>query len=239
MRFILIKSVLFPVLSLLLTQCNTWINGGNAANLETDWHNELNHELKVLGARNWIVVAEPSFASLSAKGAKTIVTDEPSTEVLSYIFDTLESYSHTNPTVYKSLELDFVGEDYAPGIKSFRKQLNSVLVGRNTQEAQHETLRRLVMDAAKNYNVLIVKTSTALPFSNIYIELDSGYWSTVEETALRQKMEEKNQAKKKEDKKETSTPPSSGATTTSNDSSSDNNSQPPVNEAMFNNQFAI
>lgn len=217
----------FSALALFFTQCTSFHKQE-----EQDWHNEVSNEIKVLGARNWLIIAEPSFSSLSGQGAKTIVTDAPSPEVLQYVLDTLDGNAVTNPVIYLPLEMNYVGEDYAPGMKNFRKEVKNILLGQNTQEAQHETLRRLVLDAAKNYNVLVIKTATALPFSNIYMELDSGYWSSESEAALRQKMEPK---KSSESPKE-ETPASQPEQKTSESSSSPS---PPPTESVFDRAVAI
>lgn len=182
MRLPLSISVLIIPLGLLLSHCGSMHAGGKP------WQEEVNRELRVLGERNWIVIAEPSFSAMSAPGAKTIIADEPAMDVLYYVLDTLDSQSHANPKIQVPLELSYVGEDYAPGVTKYRKTLNKLILGRNTLEAQHETLRRLMLDSARNYTVLVIKTSTAVPFSNIFIELDSGYWNNDSQAHLREKM---------------------------------------------------
>jgi hypothetical protein len=42
-------------------------------------------------------------------------------------------------------------------------------------------------DAAK-YAVLVLKTKSALPYSSVFIELDSGYWDRKSEDNLRRDM---------------------------------------------------
>ena len=184
MRFFPYIAFLLVPVSLLLSHCaETQWSGGKP------WQEEVNRELRVLGERNWIVIAEPSFSAMSAQGAKTIIADEPSTEVLYYVLDALDAQSHANPKIQVPLELSYVDEDYAPGVTKFRKRLNKMLLGRNTLEAQHETLRKLMLDSAKNYSVLVIKTTSAIPFSNIFIELDSGYWNNDSQSHLREKMQ--------------------------------------------------
>lgn len=167
----------------LFSHCTSpqWVGG-------KPWQEEVNRELRVLGERNWIVIAEPSFSSLSGAGARTVIADEDSTEILYYVLETLDAQSHANPKIQIPLELAYVDDDYAPGVSKFRKKLDKLLLGRNTLEARHETLRTLMMDASKNYTVLVIKSSTALPFSNIFIELDSGYWNSESQSHLRDKM---------------------------------------------------
>lgn len=45
--------------------------------------------------------------------------------------------------------------------------------------------------------MLVIKTKTSLPYSNIYIELDSGYWNSESETALRKSLEARDAANRR------------------------------------------
>ena len=44
-------------------------------------------------------------------------------------------------------------------------------------------------DASK-YAILVLKSKTSLPYSSVFIELDSGYWDRESEDRLRQEMKE-------------------------------------------------
>jgi len=41
-------------------------------------------------------------------------------------------------------------------------------------------------EAAKTYNVLIIKTNMALPYTPVFFELRAGYWSDAAEKRLRE-----------------------------------------------------
>lgn len=148
------------------------------------WKRETIHELKVLGAKNWIIIAEPSFSAINGPGVKTIITEEPGEKVTLFVLDALEQLGHTSPRIKIPMEFFYVSEEYAPGILDYRKKLSRILLGREPQELQNDTLNKIVMDIAKEYNILVIKTATPLPFSNLYIELDSGYWNTESQTDL-------------------------------------------------------
>ena len=106
--------------------------------------------------------------------------------------DDASPFPHVVPRIMISSELRSVTEDYAPGIKRYRNNINKMLPGRQHFELMSRTINSLIEDAAKQFNVLVIKTKTSLPYSNIYIELDSGYWNSESETALRKSLEAKD-----------------------------------------------
>ena len=159
---------------------------------EREWKEQLYKNLAIVGARNWIVIAESSFPAYTGAGIKTMVSDKTSDEVLLDVLNMLEEEAHVVPRIMISSELRSVTEDYAPGIKRYRNNINKMLPGRQHFELMSRTINSLIEDAAKQFNVLVIKTKTSLPYSNIYIELDSGYWNSESETALRKSLEAKD-----------------------------------------------
>lgn len=175
----------------ILSVCFISLLGGcqNATPGEQEWKEQLHKNLAVVGARNWIVIAEASFPAYTGPGIKTMVSEKTSDEVLLDVLDMLEEEAHVVPRIMISTELRSVTEDYAPGIKRYRNNINKIIPGRQHFELMSRTINSLIEDAAKQFNVLVIKTKTALPYSNIYIELDSGYWNSESETALRKTLE--------------------------------------------------
>lgn len=170
----------------------------NANPAEQEWKDQLYKNLALVGARNWIVIAEASFPAYTGPGIKTMVSDKKSDEVLLEVLDILEEEAHVLPRIMISSELRSVTEDYAPGIKRYRNNINKMLPGRQHFELMSRTINSLIEDASKQFNVLVIKTKTALPYSNIYIELDSGYWNSESETALRKKLEARDAANRRQ-----------------------------------------
>lgn len=164
---------------------------------DIEWKDQLHNNLAVLGARNWIVIAESSFPSYAGNGVKTVVVDHPSDVVFGQVLDSLEMEGHVQPRIMVSSELSKISEDYAPGIKKYRGKIAKLLPGRMHFELPNRIINGQVEDATKMFNVLVIKTSTSIPYSNIYIELDSGYWSSESETALRSKLESPAQSAQK------------------------------------------
>lgn len=151
-----------------------------------------------LGARNWIVIAESSFPVYAGAGVETISVDAPSDVVFMEVLDILESEGRLQPRIWVSSELDAVTEDYAPGVRKFRRSLGKLLPGRFHYRLANHIINKQVEAAIKTFRVLVIKTSTSLPYSNICIELDSGYWNADSEAELRSRIEKVRQDEERE-----------------------------------------
>ena len=81
--------------------------------------------------------------------------------------------------------------DRAPGIDFFRKRLKTSLHGHQVHEMENRSLTLLAQSSSKKFAILVIKTKTALPYSNVFIELDTGYWDHESEDALRAAMRKK------------------------------------------------
>ncbi|MFR4223761.1 MAG: hypothetical protein ACLT38_09115 [Akkermansia sp.] len=93
-----------------------------------------------------------------------MVSDKTSDEVLLDVLNMLEEEAHVVPRIMISSELRSVTEDYAPGIKRYRNNINKMLPGRQHFELMSRTINSLIEDAAKQFNVLVIKTKTSLPY---------------------------------------------------------------------------
>ena len=146
-------------------------------------------EVQALGNRNWIVIADESFPLHTRRGVRTLLVDKEVPEVLSGVIDVLENQQHVSPIFYRTRELGYVENDNAPGVDAFRVAVNEALRGYEIRELQYRSLSVVLEDASKTFAVLVIKTKTALPYSSIFIELDSGYWDQNSEQKLRASME--------------------------------------------------
>lgn len=160
------------------------------------WQAQLTDNLALMGARNWVVIAESSYPAYMGTGVITLLATQPSDVVFSQVLDTIEAEGHVQPRIMICSELRSIEEDYAPGIKKYRNQVYKMLPGRMYFELPSKIINGQIEDATKQFNVLVIKTTTALPYSNIYIELDSGYWNSESEAALRNKIEPRNPVQK-------------------------------------------
>ncbi len=152
------------------------------------WFKQLDGEIAKLGSYNWIVIAEPAFPSLSRDGITTLTVPATTPEALDIVFQSIDSHGHVTPRIYTTRESLALSEDEAPGIKKFRQNLSLALHGREPAVLPSEALELLLTDAKKKYRVLILKTTTSLPYSSVFLELESGYWDGDAETSLRKRL---------------------------------------------------
>ena len=152
------------------------------------WFKELDGEIAKLGSYNWIVIAEPSFPSLSRSGITTLTAPATSPEALDVVFQVIDSNGHTKPRIYLTRESAALNESETPGIDKFRSQLKIALHGREAETLTQDALEILLTDAKKKYRVLVLKTTSSYAYSSIFLELESGYWDGESETSLRKRL---------------------------------------------------
>jgi hypothetical protein len=154
----------------------------------TAWRGTLTEKLLAFGHRNWIVVADAAYPLQSRPGIETVVSGSGHIEVLEAIVAGLRSARHIRPRIYADREFGFVTEPDAPGVNDFRQQLETALAGFDRMLMPHEELIGRLDDAARTYNVLIIKTTLLVPYTTIFFELDCGYWNDAAERRLRDAM---------------------------------------------------
>jgi len=177
--------LLFLLPILLLSGCG---KNRRAQRTPPSWGPAITQEVNALGIQNWIIVADSSFPVVSRRGVRTVVVDAEIPELVDYVVNALESSENVTPSFSTARELPFVDNDRAPGIDEFRKQLKTALHGHLVREMDHRSLTLLAHSDSAKYAVLVLKTKTALPYSSVFIELDSGYWDRDSEDKLRREM---------------------------------------------------
>jgi hypothetical protein len=174
------RLILIPVL-LLLTACGLTSKDG--------WKTAVEVQTAQLGYRNWIIIAEASFPAHSRPGTRQINAYEPIPVVLDEVLKTLEKTEHVRPRIYSTRELRSVENDFAPGVDEYRKVLDAALHGHEVTEMEQDSLMTLVLDAQKSFDVLVIRTTSALPYSSVFLELQPGYWDGESEQRLRADMQ--------------------------------------------------
>lgn len=154
------------------------------------WGVVLDSELRAMGYRNWIVVSDSAFPVHSRRGVRTLLIDGEIPEVLEGVLQSLENAQKVAPRIYAARELRHVPQDKAPGIEAYRRHLERALHGHPVREMDHRALSMILEDSSKSFAVLVLKTKTSLPYSSIFIELDSAYWDGESEREMRRKMQE-------------------------------------------------
>ena len=152
------------------------------------WPAELRAQLGTLGERNWIVVAEASFPAHSRRGVRQTTSSQEIPATLELVLSELERTEHVRPRMYMARELRYVENETAPGIDPLREQLKTALHGHPVTELENQSMMTLLEDASQTFQVLVIRTPTALPYSTVFIELRHGYWDADAEMQLRDKM---------------------------------------------------
>ncbi len=153
-----------------------------------EWQTAVTKRVNQLGYRNWIVIAEASFPAHSRAGVLQVNANAEIPVVVDYVLNAIEETQHVRPRVYLTRELRAVENDFAPGIDELRKQIKVSLHSHETTELDQQSLLTLLEAANQSFDVLVIRTPTALPYSSVFLELQPGYWDAESEDRLRQKI---------------------------------------------------
>jgi D-ribose pyranose/furanose isomerase RbsD len=152
------------------------------------WEQTLASYLPALGHRNWIVVADSAFPLQISPGIETIATGEDHFAVLDKVLKMVDNAKHIRPKIWLDKELSYVTEDLAPGADETKKKLEKALDGRGAQPVLHEDLIARLDQAGKTFKIVMVKTTLAVPYTSVFLELDCGYWPAANEAKMRERM---------------------------------------------------
>lgn len=166
----------------------------NADHQVESWEPRFAHLLPLFGHRNWIVIADAAYPAQSNPAIETVFTGCEHTQVLGKIFDAIRASTHVRPTVYLDAELKLVSEADAPGVTALRKHLADTLAGKNVREMEHERIIAKLDEAGRLFRVLILKSTLAIPYTSVFLELDCGYWNEEAEKRLRSRIQGKETA---------------------------------------------
>ncbi len=153
---------------------------------------QLAPHLDVLGARNWIVVADPAYPILAGEGIDVLTLEAGAADTLREVLDSLEADGSLTPRLWLCSELEAVPEKRAPGVRRYRRELRKLTARHLHYEVADRIIALQLAQAAQTYRILYIKTTTPLPYSSVAIELDSGYWNSDDETELRGRLERLN-----------------------------------------------
>jgi len=180
------------ILLIALGMSNSCINPTVKATVtETNsWKNVLAEELPLLGHRNWILVVDKAFPAQNAAGIQVVNTGEELLPVLKYTLDQISRSTHVKPIIYTDRELNFITPALESGIDLYKKSLQEILDGAETQTILHDTVFTKIDAASKLFKILVLKTEGTIAYSSVFLNLDCKYWGGVKEAALRKLMSE-------------------------------------------------
>jgi hypothetical protein len=151
------------------------------------WLAKLDGLLPLFGHRNWIVVADSAYPAQCSPGIDTAVACESHTDVLRAVSQRVAVAAHLSATVYTDAELAAVAEEDAPGVSAYRQELDCLLAGLPRVTALHEQIIANLDEAARRFQVLIIKTPMRIPYTSVFFELGCGYWTADAESRLRKR----------------------------------------------------
>jgi hypothetical protein len=180
----MILSRWFPAFAALLI-----VSGCSFMSSENTWRAAVDSQAAQLGYRNWIVIAEASFPAQSRVGVRQVTAPVEIPEAVDYVLQALERTENLRPQVYVTREMRSVENDFAPGIDDMRKRIRGSLHGHEPTELDQQSLLTLLEDVNRSFDVLVIRTQTALPYSSVFLELKPGYWDADSEARLRERIE--------------------------------------------------
>ncbi len=152
------------------------------------WMDKLVGYLPALGHRNWIVVADSAFPLQISPGIETIATGEDHFAVLEKVLKAVDGAKHIRPKIWLDKELSFVTEDLAPGADEAKRRLEKALEGRSAAPVLHADLIARLDEVGQTFKIVMVKTTLAVPYTTVFMELDCGYWGPDAEAKMRERM---------------------------------------------------
>jgi D-ribose pyranose/furanose isomerase RbsD len=181
-----ISLVLFSLFVILATGCvqqNT-----TKVNENTHWQSKLATTIDAFGHRNWILVVDKAFPSLSSPNIEVVFADVDIRTAIDTTIKMLENATHVMPIIYIDKEFAYISENELKGITEFRKKAHASIHSFNPKQLYHEEVFNKVKEVSSLFKVLVIKTNETTPYSSVFIELDCKYWSGKQEEALRKAM---------------------------------------------------
>lgn len=154
----------------------------------SSWQAKLQQTLPLLGDRNWILVVDSAYPLQVSPGIEMIETHDSMPVVLKTVLSDIDHSVHVTPIVHIDAEQSFVLAAEAPGIIAYRKELKSILGDRSVQSLPHLENLKKISEVAKVYRVLVLKTTIAVPYTSVFLQLGCKYWTPADEQQLRARM---------------------------------------------------
>jgi hypothetical protein len=139
------------------------------------------------------VVADAAYPLQNATGIDVLATGLSETDLLTAVLTIMGQAPHVRPVFMTDAELPFVSETDANGISAFRVQLAALLKGGVVEALPEAQILTEMDDVSRSYRVLVLKSTTTLPYSSVFIQLQSRYWSPDAEKRLRAAIQAKSQ----------------------------------------------
>ncbi len=157
----------------------------------SDWQTRLGQILPLMGHRNWIMIVDSAYPLQSSGGVETIETNASQIEVVQEVLKQIDGSIHVRPVVFMDAELPFVPEKDAPGVTAYREGIKKVFAGHTITSLPHEQIIGKVDEVGKTFHIVVLKTTMAVPYTSVFLQLNCKYWSDEAEAQLRKAMSSK------------------------------------------------
>lgn len=193
MNLLLVKGFAALMFIFFLTNCGQFqkdepLTYAEILRKQDPWIKTMNQEVAKLGAGNWIVVAESAYPTPKDSSIKVIAVDASVPEVLYELFETFEAEGHVWSKIYTLREFEHLKEKITPGIQNFKSARTKAINDRKKQEITSEVAKLLFQSSSKEYRSLLIKTNSNIPYSSVFLELETGYWDRESEQKMRKSL---------------------------------------------------
>lgn len=151
--------------------------------MPTDWRDELNRQLPMLGHRNWLCIVDAAFPWSIAPGIEMLDTCEEIGGVLAHVLTRVDEAPHLRPIAHVARELDFV-----PQAQALKQELLTAIDGLETRRTLHSDILATLDRVGREYRILMLKTTCTVPYTSVFLELECGYWPAEAEAEMREAM---------------------------------------------------
>jgi RbsD / FucU transport protein family len=152
------------------------------------WQQKLDSALPLMGHRNWILIVDSAYPLQTSPGIETIETNSGQLEVIKAVMRSVGRSIHVTPNIFMDAELPYVPEKSSPGVTAYRKQIAQMFHGRDIHSLPHEQVIAKIDEVGKTFHILVLKTTMAIPYTSVFLQLDCKYWTPASEKELRDQM---------------------------------------------------
>jgi L-fucose mutarotase/ribose pyranase (RbsD/FucU family) len=152
-------------------------------------------QLPLMGHRNWIAITDAAYPLQTQPGITTLNTKLRQLDAIKLVLSVLEKSDHVRPLVYRDVELDFLTNEQLPEIQAFRDKLTKILRHSGSKAFPHDEIIAKLDEAGKQFNVLVIKTDSLLPYTSIFLQLECAYWDADREKKLQHNIKKENEVR--------------------------------------------
>lgn len=167
------------------TRTKTTINIDDDTMEQTNWKQQLQEKLPLLGHRNWIVITDMAYPLQTQPGILTLYAPEEYEQVVAEVDGMIKAVPHVFAHVYQDSERTAMSEALCPGWDEHVEAMNRVFPAGDVQYIPHEELIRRLDSVSQLFQVVIIKTNLTKPYTSTFFELDCKYWDAEREQAIR------------------------------------------------------